>query len=72
MLLTPMTRVKSLKYQVERQGHGHVHRIHRSKKNRRYFKKSFDDGLDVKLRAERVKKYQEKSFQQTKRRLLLG
>lgn len=29
-----MTRVKSLKYQVDGAGHGYIHRTHRSKKKR--------------------------------------
>lgn len=31
-----MTRIKSLKYEIEKNGRGYIHRTHRSKKNRKY------------------------------------
>lgn len=63
-----MTQVKSLKYQVQEQEAGYVHRTHRT--DRKFKKKSFDNALDRKLRRERVAKFERRSFQQLKRRLM--
>lgn len=49
-----MTRVKSLKYEVENQGEGYIHRVHRSKKNRNY-----TASPDLTARRERRQRIQE-------------
>lgn len=49
-----MTRVKSLKYEVEKIGKGHVHRIHRAKKNRRHVE-NFEWTREIKRRKESIK-----------------
>jgi hypothetical protein len=49
-----MTRVKSLKYEVEKSGKGYIHRTHRSKKNRNYI-----HPVDLSARRDKRKRIEE-------------
>lgn len=46
---------KSLKYETERVGHGHFHRVHRSKKGKRHKGKQHQLKLDYKRKLEQLK-----------------